>query len=180
MVLASLQLPRIREKCEAYASQTTKGFSTLLYSEPSPDGGRAAYDALGKDQKRVLYTKANGEEVQVWRIVDGYLKYMSTLQIATNLRKAASGWSFSQQLQGWDFWELAVKEDYVLQKEVPLNLGKCHGGSWRRITTFSFVLDVVLEQSLHQTWRDKGLVQDLMLFQLKHIYLEPACHAFNS
>jgi len=55
-----------------------------------------------------------------WNVVDNFLKDLGSIRSAVNLRKSASGWQlFASHLQGWDFNDLATKEESVHQKELP-------------------------------------------------------------
>ena len=93
-----------------------------LYAEPSPDGGDAAYSMIRDNGQRPLYTKLEDDKNQEFRReVDTFLKVFQTIRTAEQIKKSTAGWKVrTPRLRGWDFNELADKEEegLVPQREL--------------------------------------------------------------
>ena len=95
----------------------------MPYAEPSGDGGKSARDACKSEHNHdlVLWNKANGQPKEFWSVVKDILKDISAIRIGVRFQSSAFLRLFprgTKRLRGWDFLDLATKEDLVIQKEL--------------------------------------------------------------
>jgi hypothetical protein len=118
MALTFLNQKRIRQRWHRRNNETPE--PQLPYVQASYNSGDGAYQKLLALKDEVLYTMSDGKDKKVWSVIDDFLKDLSVLRMAMNVRRTSSGWKLSKsRLQGWEFTDLISKSDYVCQKEVP-------------------------------------------------------------
>jgi hypothetical protein len=132
LVLTYLKQPRIQQRRRIRTECEPEAWPKLPFAEACANGGESAYSTISKNHDLYLYTNEHGEKRLFWNIVDGFLNDLGSLRSAVNLKKATSGWQiFPSRLQGWDFNDLATKEESVHQRELP---PKSKSATWWKLS----------------------------------------------
>lgn len=116
-----LRQPKVQLRGQGKNGEVSFPWPKLPYARSSSDGGKAAFDTIREYGDLELYCKQeDGKPKQFWSIIDDFLKDLGAIRTATNMRKASAGWQLVEsRLQGWEFNDLATKEDYVSERELP-------------------------------------------------------------
>jgi hypothetical protein len=132
MVLIYLSQSRIQQRRRLRTGCEAEAWPKMPFVEACIDGGAVAHKTISNNHDLYLYTNEHGEKKLFWNVVDDFLKDLASIRSAVNLKKASSGWQvFASRLQGWDFNDLAVKEESVHQRESPPDSKKA---SWWRLS----------------------------------------------
>ena len=132
LVLTYIRRPRVQQRRRNQKGRQPEDWPQLPFADARSDGGAAAHSVICSNHDLYLYTNEQGEEKLFWNVVDDFLKDLRSLRLAVNLKKAASGWPiFSSRLQGWDFTDLATKEETIHQRELPTDSRKV---SWWKLS----------------------------------------------
>jgi hypothetical protein len=93
---------------------------SLPYAEPLADGGKSAHAAIQESGHIPLYIRHEDNKPQeFWNEIDNILKDFGTIRTEESIKKASAGWKpRGPRLQGWDFNDLANKEETVFQREL--------------------------------------------------------------
>jgi len=91
------------------------------FAQSSADGGKAAYSVIQKCADTHLYTRhEDGKPQKFWNEIDAILKDLASIRTEERLKRNETGLGLSKpRLQGWDFNDLATKEETVYQRELP-------------------------------------------------------------
>jgi hypothetical protein len=116
-----LRQPKVQQRGQGKNRDEPIPWPKLPYARSSSDGGNAALDIIREFGDLELYFKQeDGKPKQFWSVIDDFLKDLAAIRRATNMRKASAGWQLVEsRLQGWEFNDLATKEDYVFERELP-------------------------------------------------------------
>lgn len=102
---------------------------SLPYAEPLADGGKSAHAAIQESGHIPLYIRHEDNKPQeFWNEIGNLLKDFGTIRTQEHIKKSSAGWKpRGSRLQGWDFNDLANKEETVFQRELSSNSKK---SSW--------------------------------------------------
>ncbi|KAF4629839.1 hypothetical protein G7Y89_g8306 [Cudoniella acicularis] len=126
MVLTYLKQPKVQQR------RSRDAWPRLPFAKAAPNGGEAARKAILDNQNLYLYTNQIGDNVLLWMVADGFLKDLATIRLSKRLQTDNSGWQLvASRLQGWDFNDLATKQESVFQTELPTDSARV---SWWTLT----------------------------------------------